>query len=196
MPRPLMFSKKYFRDLLEGRKTGTIRVGSARYRVGDEVLVYCGGFVLGKVRITGVTRKKVVDLTEEDALRDGFDSYGDLIRALRQHYPNLKPDTPLTVLTFEWVEKADQLCTDTEYSWKYDKSPAEVASLAIANLKLEPEELKILETFLECGSIRAAARKLGGLSRRALIRAVLRSVAEKLVKKGLVNYIKAGLLKT
>ncbi len=189
MPRPLIFSKEYLRDLLEGRKTGTIRLGSARYKVGDVVLVYCGGFILGKARITSVTHKRVVDLTEEDALRDGFDSYGDLIRALKQHYPNLKPDTPLTALTFEWVEKADQLRTDTEYSWRYDKSPAEVASLAIANLKLEPEELKVLRTFLECGSIRAAARKLGALSRRALIRAVLRDAAEKLVRKGLVNYI-------
>lgn len=161
---------------------------NAKYRVGDEVLVCCGGFVLGKVRVIEVMRKKLIDLTKEDALRDGFDSYEALVKALRQHYPNIRSNTLLTIIAFEWIEKADQPCTETEYSWNYDKSPVEVASLAITNLKLEPEELKVLKVLLECGSIRAAARKLGSSYRRATVRAVLKNAAEKLVRKGLVNY--------
>ena len=189
MPRPLMFSKKYMQDLLEGRKLATVRLGRVRYRVGDVVLAYCGGLVLGRVRITGVKYKKLIDLTEEDARRDGFANLRDLLKALRQHYPNVRANTPITVITFEWVEKFDVPLSDTEYSWGYDKSPQEVARLALEKLKLSPEERVILEVFLKSGSVRAAARKLGGLSQRPLVRGVLRHVAEKLVEKGLIKRV-------
>ncbi|MEM1509476.1 MAG: hypothetical protein QXY49_01880 [Thermofilaceae archaeon] len=39
MPRPLAFSKRYLRDLLEGLRFTTIRLNNVKYRVGDEVLV-------------------------------------------------------------------------------------------------------------------------------------------------------------
>ncbi|RLF05237.1 MAG: ASCH domain-containing protein [Thermoprotei archaeon] len=188
MPRPLMFSRKYLAELLRGSKTCTIRLGNIKYRVGDTVLVYCGGLVLGRVRITGIERKKLIDLTEEDAKLDGFSSLYELLKALRQHYPNIRANTPVTVIRFEWIEKFDAPLSDSEYSWRYEETPVEVARLALEKLNdLSWEERTVLEVFVKSGSVRAAARKLGGLSLRPLVRGVLRRAAEKLAERGLIK---------
>ncbi|MEM3936606.1 MAG: ASCH domain-containing protein [Thermofilaceae archaeon] len=188
MPRPLLFSKKYLQDLLSGRKTATIRLGSVRYRPGDVTLVHCGGLVLGRVRIKSVERKKLIDLTEEDARIDGFESLRDLLVAIRQHYPNIRANTPLTVLRFEWVEKFENPCSDASFAWNYDKSPEEVAKQALEKLDdLSEEEKTVLKVFLSAGSVRGAARKLGGLSARPLVRGVLKRVAERLAERGLIE---------
>jgi hypothetical protein len=188
MPRPLMFSKKYLNELLSGSKLTTIRAGNVRYRPGDIVLVYCGGLVLGRARILRVERKKLIDLTEEDARRDGFSSLQELLKALKQHYPNIRRDTPLTLIEFEWVERFETPLSDTEYSWNYDREPLEVAKLALEKLNdLSFEERIVLETFVKTGSIRKAARKLGGLSTRPLVRGVLKRAAERLASMGLIG---------
>ena len=188
MPRPLMFSKKYLKELLSGSKLTTIRAGNVRYRPGDIVLVYCGGLVLGRARILRVERKKLIDLTKEDARRDGFSSMQELLKALKQHYPNIRRDTPLTLIEFEWVERFETPLSDTEYSWNYDRGPLEVAKLALEKLNdLSFEERIVLETFVKTGSIRKAARKLGGLSTRPLVRGVLKRAAERLASMGLIG---------
>ncbi|MEM3137768.1 MAG: hypothetical protein QW760_04565 [Thermofilaceae archaeon] len=51
------------------------------------------------------------------------------------------------------------------------------------NLKLEPGELKILKVFLECGSIRAAARKLESSCLHSIEKCGI-----KVSEEGLVNY--------
>lgn len=188
MPRPLLFSRRYLQDLISGSKQATIRLGNLKYRPGDVVLVYCGGLVLGRVRITQVERKKLIDLTEEDARKDGFYSLQELLKALRQHYPNIRANTPLTLLEFEWVEKFEVPLSDGEFSWRYRESPLEVAKLALERLDdLSPEERMVLEFFIETGSVRGAARKLGSLSTRPLVRGVLRRVAERLASLGLIS---------
>ncbi len=184
----MMFSKKYLKELLSGSKLTTIRAGNIKYKPGDVVLVYCGGLVLGRARILRVERRKLIDLTEEDARRDGFSSLHELLKALKQHYPNIRRDTPLVLIEFEWVEKFETPLSDADYSWNYDKDPLEVAKLALEKLDdLSFEERVVLETFVKAGSIRKAARKLGGLSTRSLVRGVLRRVAERLASMGLIG---------
>jgi hypothetical protein len=183
-----MFSRKYLEELLNGSKLATVRAGNVKYRPGDIVLVHCGGLVLGRAKITRVERKKLIDLSEEDARKDGFSSLQELLKALRQHYPNLKRDTPLTILEFQWVERFEVLLSDGEYSWCYSEGPLEVAKLALEKLNdLSFEERAALEAFVKTGSVRGAARKLGGLSNRALVRGVLKRVAERLVSSGLIG---------
>jgi len=192
MPRPLMFSKKYLEDLISGRKLTTIRLGNLRYRPGDVVLLYCGGLVLGRVRITHVERKKLIDLTEEDARADGFPNLRELLKALRQHYPSIRANTPLTLLRFEWVEKFEPV-SDAQFGWPYDRDPLEVARLALEHLKdLCEEEKTVLKVYQSAGSIRKAAIKLGSLSTRPLVRGVLRRVAERLAEAGLIKRVSPG----
>jgi len=188
MPRPLMFSMKYLEELLNGSKRATVRAGNVKYRPGDIVLVHCGGLVLGRARITRVERKELIDLSEEDARKDGFSSLQELLKALKQHYPNLKRDTPLTILEFQWVERFEAPLSDGEYSWCYSEGPLEVARLALEKLDdLSFEERAVLEAFVKAGSVRGAARKLGSLSNRALVRGALKRVAERLASLGLIN---------
>ncbi len=188
MPRPLMFAKRYFDDLVSGRKLATVRAGRARYKPGDVVLVHCGGYVLGRVRIVSVEKKKVVDLTEEDARLDGFSSLRDLLAALKQHYPAIRANTPLTILRFEWVERFETPVSSDEYGWRYEQSPQEVAELALRELSdLSEEEKLVLGAYLRTGSIRKAAARLGGLSARPIVRGVLRRAAERLAELGLVR---------
>jgi hypothetical protein len=183
-----MFSRKYLEELLNGSKLATVRVGNVKYRPGDIVLVHCGGLVLGRAKIARVERKKLIDLSEEDARKDGFSSLQELLKALRQHYPNLKRDTPLTILEFQWVERFEEPLSDGEYSWCYSEGPLEVAKLALEKLNdLSFEERAVLEAFVKAGSVRGAARKLGSLSNRALVRGVLKRVAERLASLGLIG---------
>jgi len=183
-----MFSRKYLEELLNGSKLATVRAGNVKYRPGDIVLVHCGGLVLGRAKITRVERKKLIDLSEEDARKDGFSSLQELLKALKQHYPNLKRDTPLTILEFQWVERFEVPLSDGEYSWCYSKEPLEVAKLALEKLdELSFEERAVLEAFVKAGSVRGAARKLGSLSNRALVRGVLKRVAERLASLGLIG---------
>jgi len=183
-----MFSRKYLEELLNGSKLATVRAGNVKYRPGDIVLVHCGGLVLGRAKIARVERKKLIDLSEEDARKDGFSSLQELLKALRQHYPNLKRDTPLTILEFQWVERFEEPLSDGEYSWCYSEGPLEVAKLALEKLNdLSFEERAVLEAFVKAGSVRGAARKLGSLSNRALVRGVLKRVAERLASLGLIG---------
>ncbi|MEM1793166.1 MAG: hypothetical protein QXE92_02875 [Thermofilaceae archaeon] len=52
---------------------------------------------------------------------------------------------------------------------------------------LSEEEKSVLKAFLSAGSVRGAARKLGGLAERPLVRGVLRRVAERLAERGLIE---------
>ena len=78
--------KGEFVDLvLKGLKNTTIRLGKLKpkHRV---VILHGGGRDVAKVEITGVRYKKLGDLTDEDAQRDGFESLEDLLKALRKVY--------------------------------------------------------------------------------------------------------------
>jgi len=187
MARPLMFSKKYLDKLLQGSKLATIRVGKVGYREGDVVLVYCGGLLLGRARIVRVARKALKDLDEGDAIKDGFSSVDELLRALRSHYSRLGKNTPLTLLEFEWVERFDNPPSDTSLGWPYSVTPVEAARLALENVDLTDEEAEILKTVVELGSIRRAARRMGGAAMRRVVRGVLRRAAEALYRRGLIG---------
>lgn len=188
MPRPLLFSKKYLENLLSGKKLSTVRVGYKKYRPGDIVLVLCGGFVLGRVKIVRVECKRFIDLTEEDARRDGFNSLHELRRALMQHYPRVRANTIFTIIYFEWMEKYVNLKSVKEYNWSYSKNPLEVAKISLESLHdLDQGEKEVLEAYLKAGSIRGAAKILGGLSARTVVRSVLRNAAERLVELKLLE---------
>ena len=52
------------------------------------------------VNVTAVTIKRLNNLTEFDARRDGFDSLQDLLRALEEFYPNVSPQDLVTIIGF------------------------------------------------------------------------------------------------
>ena len=144
--------------------------------------------VLGIAVVKSVRRKRVKDLSDDDALRDGFSNRGELIRALRKHYPWLNENSVVYLVEFEWLRRFDSPISDNDFSWRFRESPKEVAALALENLEdLEEYEREILRLVVEEGSIRRAAIKMGGLKNRVFVRGVLRKAALKLEQMGLVS---------
>lgn len=184
--RSLKFDGRYRELILSGRKRATVRIGRINLRPGDEVLIHSGGYVLGKATIKGVEGKSIGELTDEDARMDGFRNREELINALKSHYKSIKPDTKVTIVQFELKEKFDREILSSDFPYE-GNNPAEIAELALKHLNLPDDDRKLLELFLRAGSLRKAAYRLGGLSRRYIIREVLRKAYEELKRKGVIG---------
>lgn len=104
----LPLDARYFHLVRTGKKRSTIRAGKRVIPLGVARLV--GGVDSARVIVTAVETKSFSDLTEEDALRDGFESVGQLKRALHSFYPDIDDSKPMTVINFtpmEPISKAD-----------------------------------------------------------------------------------------
>lgn len=185
--RNLKFDGKYKDLLLSRKKRATIRVGKVNLKPGDEVLIHSGGYVIGKAKIRKVEKKRVSELTEEDAIMDGFKNKEELLDALKEHYKNIKSDTEVTVVEFEFTKLLDKPILSADFPYE-GNNPVEIAELALKHLKdLSFEEVALLKLFLQSGSLRKAAYKLGGLNKRYKIREVLRKAYEELKKMGIME---------
>ncbi|AAL80593.1 ASCH domain-containing protein [Pyrococcus furiosus DSM 3638] len=184
----LKFDGRYKDDIISGKKRATIRLGrKINLKPGEEVLVHAGGYVLGKARIIRVETKKVEELTDEDARKDGFRNKEELIKALKEHYKFVRPDSPATIVEFEMIKLLDKPILSADFPYE-GNNPIEIAELALKHLdNLSFEEVALLKLFLNEGSLRKAAMKLGGLNKRYKIREVLRKAYEELKKRGIMQ---------
>ncbi|WP_010477956.1 ASCH domain-containing protein [Thermococcus zilligii] len=183
----LEFDGKYAEAILKGKKRATVRLGRRPgLKEGDLVLVHSGGYVLGKAVIERVESKTVGELTNEDALLDGFSSREELINALREHYRWVNENSKAHVVVFKLVEKFNTPVMSSDYAYE-GNLPVEIAEKALKYLDLPEEDRKLIELFLKTGSLRKAAYRLGGLNKRYLIRDTLRRAYEQLKEKGLMG---------
>ncbi len=182
MPKKHLEFKGEYKDLiLQGKKTSTIRYGKLDFKKGQEVFIHSGGYVLGKAKIKDVKIIRIKDLTNEIAKKDGFESKEELITKLKEHYPHLKADDPLTYIEFEF-EPFENPIPSEDFAWQgFDKDPVKLAKLALEkdNL-LSPREKEFLKILIEEGSIRKAALRLGSLKKREIFRRILRKVMKRL----------------
>jgi hypothetical protein len=184
--RHLMVKGEYVNDILAGRKRATIRLGVVRLRY-PELIVHGGGRPVAKVKVLSVRYKKVSELTDEDAVKDGFKTRDELIEALKQTYGDVKPDDYVTIIEFEVIQDLTSLEPEDPY---LGLKPADVARLALRYLRdqLSDEEVRILTELTRVESIRAAAIRLfGDLGKRWRIRKVLRRALRELVRRGLIG---------
>lgn len=96
----LSISAEYLSAIRSGRKCTTIRKG--RLSVSKGLLLLTArttDFVTVNVTVVRHTRFRC--LTEEDARKDGFESLGQLHKALLKHYPNLGGDNWVTIVSFD-----------------------------------------------------------------------------------------------
>ncbi|MEM1873945.1 MAG: ASCH domain-containing protein [Acidilobaceae archaeon] len=186
--RHLMLKGVFADLLLEGRKKTTIRLGRVvpKYR---EVIVHGHGRPLAKAEIASVKYKRVGELTEEDALRDGFSSLGALLRALREAYPSerVSDDDIVTIIELRVIQKLSELDYKHPY---YGLNPVDVARIALRYLReeLSEEDLRVLEVIAQEGSLRRAAMRLhGSIEARRAIRPLLRRLAKLLESRGVIG---------
>jgi hypothetical protein len=79
----LLFKKKFLDDIRCGRKTQTIRVWKVRHMRSGQ-LSYIPG--VGYIRIDAVDKVALHELTDEDALPDGFSSATELRQEIQRLY--------------------------------------------------------------------------------------------------------------
>ncbi len=98
------FDGKFVDMILEGKKRSTIRKGIKIYKRGVVVELTAEGKSFGKARITKVVVKRVSELSDSDAIRDGFTSKEELLDELKRIYGGIDEDEFITVIHFEFVD--------------------------------------------------------------------------------------------
>jgi len=185
--RHIMVKGRFVDLILSGRKRSTIRLGKVIPRY-SEVIIHGGGRPIAKARIVRVVHKKVRELTEEDARKDGYESLDELLKDLERVYGRkISPDDTVTIIEFEVEKTFTDLNPEDVY---LGLSPIDVARIAYRYLRneLSKEDLRILDAVMRYRSIREASIKLfGTLSKRWLIRKVLRRCLKRLIEKGILK---------
>ena len=103
--RILDFDDVYVRKILEGKKVTTIRKGIRDFKVGEKILITSQDRIYAEAEITEIRRLKVSDLTDEDALKDGFSSKEELLKALKKYYSSIRPSDTVTIIGFKILKK-------------------------------------------------------------------------------------------
>ncbi len=177
-----MLKSKYL-DKLNNDRFTTIRLGIIRPKYRD-VFIHSGGMVIAKARIIGVVYKRVYELTDEDAVADGFSNRIELINELRKIYNDVSDSDWVTILTLRIIKLIGR-----KDDGSVGLNPVDIARLALRyNAVMNEEERRILTELVNEGSVRKAAIKLfGNLKGRFVIRKVVRRALKRLINMGVVN---------
>lgn len=99
--KKLKFKEEYGRKILKGKKASTIRLYTS-LKVGDKVELISGNKRIGYAKIISVEWKKLRDLTDDEAIKDGFMSKRELIKALKKIYKGkVSKNTKVAIIHFE-----------------------------------------------------------------------------------------------
>ncbi|MEZ0394626.1 MAG: ASCH domain-containing protein [Desulfurococcaceae archaeon] len=184
--RHLMLKGKYGEAVLRGEKVTTIRRGVVKPKY-EEIILHWGGRPAAIARITAVRYKKLFELSDEDARKDGFNSREELIREIKSVYRGVRPDEVFTIIEFQVLKRLDELDLGEPYGGLRPQDLARIV-LRCCREKLSDEEAKVLLELTRTGSIRATAIKLyGNPSKRQVIRRILKKWYEQLIKMGIIG---------
>ncbi len=98
------FDSEYISAIKNGKKVTTIRKGIKRYPVGRIVDLTADSKPFARARVDKVVVKRVRELTDHDAVLDGFESREELIDALRRIYGGVREEEFVTVVHFTVIE--------------------------------------------------------------------------------------------
>ncbi|WP_297474926.1 ASCH domain-containing protein [Thermococcus sp.] len=131
----MLIDSAYKQKILRGDKVTTIRYGSYEAKPGSEVylVVTPSDTAVARVRITRVERKKVRELTNEDARLDGFSDVRELLRELSRIYGELYGDDEVTIIGFEVTKRFDDGIPLKWLKGLNYREPAEIARLYLEN---------------------------------------------------------------
>lgn len=185
--RYLMLRKEFGDMILRGVKTSTIRLGYIVPR-SRELIIHSGGRAIARVEIEDVLYKRLDELSDEDAHREGYESVSQLIRELRRIYgQRLYRHDILTIIRFRVVEKLDDRIPVKPYM---GLDIRDIARLSLQHLYSELDDLekRVLSMIAGGASIRRVSQRLfGGIERRYIVRRILKNCLGKLVSRGIVK---------
>ena len=181
-----MIKGKYIDDLLSGKKKATIRKGIVipKYK---EMIVHGGGRPVAKIRINKVYYKKLKELNDNDAIKDGFRNKAELIKALETVYPGIKPDDWVTIIEFDVIQRLDNIKSEEPFM---GLAPGDLARIALRYLQdeLTEKDKKILLDLTRTNSIRATALRIfNSLEKRYIVRKTLKKALRKLLERGIIK---------
>jgi hypothetical protein len=97
----LIAGEKMRDEVLADKKRITIREGHRDYTTGP-VMLGCHILSWATLRtITSVVYCTMAEVTKEEYQSDGFESRDDLLVGLKEFYPNIRWDSPVTVVRWE-----------------------------------------------------------------------------------------------
>lgn len=185
--RYIMVKGKFAKLILIGKKTTTIRLGRVVPK-SNEVIIHSSGRPIAEAKIKNVIYKKVKELTEEDAKRDGYSSLQELLDDLRNIYKVIiNPDDDVTIIEFEVTKRFNDIDVNDIY---LGFSPHTIAVLANRYLKdvMSKDEKIVVEYMLRCKSIRSTTIKIfRSLNKRWITRNILRRLLAKLIDRGIID---------
>ncbi len=167
-----MLKARYWPLVKEGKKTITIRKNT-KLLPGDLVEIHAGGKIRGVAKILRVYEKKMSEIGEEEAKKEGL-PLNRLKRELRKIYGK---NITLKIIEFKLIEVYDPP-KDPERRRYGEYSPKEIAKRAIEEGLAKEEDKEILLAVARTGSIRAVAQSMGGLKHRRRIRKILEKYAK------------------
>ncbi len=94
----IQLNDRYLTDFIEGRKKSTIRRGRREYPFGECILQSSSRGV--SAIIENIRYCRLEDLTDDDAIIDGFKSKNALLQTLFTFYTDLKPDDEMSIVYF------------------------------------------------------------------------------------------------
>ncbi|MET1102310.1 MAG: ASCH domain-containing protein [Pyrodictiaceae archaeon] len=183
--RHIMVKGRYVDDILKGKKRATIRLGIYKVKY-DELIVHGAGKPIAKIKVERIRYKKIKELDDEDARKDGFNNVKELLEELRKTYGEFSPNDYVTIIEFRLTKDLSNIEPEHPY---LGLEPADVARLGLRYLgdELSNEEKKILISMTRTKSIRLTAIKLyGSLTKRWIVRKTLKKVLRKLIEKGVI----------
>ena len=166
-----MLKARYWPLVKEGKKTITIR-RNTKLQPGDLVEIHAGGKIRGVAKILHIYEKKLDEIGEEEAKKEGM-AVDRLKRELERIYGK---NATLKIIEFELLKIYDPP-KDPERRRYGDYSPQEIARRAIEEGIAREEDKEILLAVAKTGSIRAVAQSMGGLKHRRRIRKILERYA-------------------
>jgi hypothetical protein len=104
----LRIATQFAEKVKMGQKHSTIRLGRRPFSPGDRLYLVDEAKQVITTTITGVSYKRLIDLTDQQAERDGFQSLRELIEALYKIYPNITPESDLTIIEFLPEEESQE----------------------------------------------------------------------------------------
>ena len=111
-------------DILQGRKINSIRDGHRDYVADCPMMICCHLEPWAvMVDITKVRHTTYGEITADEYRADGFSSQEDMMRSMREFYPHIQLDSPVTVIWWAnargWlVDNVDAYDLGATYAYK------------------------------------------------------------------------------